>query len=411
MHISITGKVSVGKSSFVNSFHSFLYEKSHPLNCWTPFATISIQRETFNPNKYLLKNTSCDFNYDKEQEKNRKLRDVKLKDIVPNILEIKPQCFIESITDFPGFDDSNDSRDIMANILENMGDITIFITDAYRAFIDKSEQEYFNKIIGKSKKLNENGVFNRVIIVANKYDHEDVDLREIFDKIKHNNKFRWCSYARFKHLEIKEKSKANGVSSVCDIDNLMTYLNSINLKNEKYECLKKHTLKLDRIEKFDDIFINDVDIHKKYTIMFINNRTTQNLPQWAFNENRLITAFMRDSHKMSYCDCYTCDSRYFFKIIYILNIFKVNDLYSLKPFIKKHSDKITIEPVATINTWKNIKCFEFIESYHVHCGMKSLIEIKPFPIEIIDYFKLDLKKILEDCYYANNRTLDLTVYF
>lgn len=156
MKISVVGKISSGKSSFINSF----YNEINP-NMNKPIASVSLLRETLNPIIYNLEKTK---KFDKIIEKTGKQED-------GFIFYKKYFCSSKQfkLIDFPGFDDAEDNRDFLKLIAENMSDLTIFVTDAYTAFLQKSELEYFAKIKNISNNLNKCGYYNKLIVQKNNY--------------------------------------------------------------------------------------------------------------------------------------------------------------------------------------------------------------------------------------------------
>jgi GTPase Era involved in 16S rRNA processing len=224
--ISVVGKVSVGKSSFVNSLHYLINEKFGNFE-WLPATTVSIKRETFQPINLIFGLKQDHFDYAESQKHNTELRSNNpetIKFVDRHVLPDNPR--ISKIIDFPGFDDIGDGRDCMSAILDNMSDLTIFVTDASRAFIDKSEFENFEIIRKKSEKLNSSGRRNELLIVVNKFDHMDQsDLLEIYNEIPATvKKFRWCSYAVLKNNLFRQNIYASAVTAPCDIDTLMNHI-------------------------------------------------------------------------------------------------------------------------------------------------------------------------------------------
>jgi GTP-binding protein EngB required for normal cell division len=230
MKISVVGKVSVGKSSFINTFHYLINDK-FGFSEWSPVTSISAKKETFQPINLIFSVKQDPYVYEEEIKKNGLLRLKKPADFSYIDRHIMPDNGkIEKIVDFPGFDDSKALHQCIGEgggeveeILKNMGDLTIFVTDAARAFVDKSELEVFNRILKKSEDL---GAKNEVIILVNKFDHLDQEeLNEIFVELPAGvKKFRWCSYAVLKNNLMRDNNCAKLVTAPCDIDGLMDYI-------------------------------------------------------------------------------------------------------------------------------------------------------------------------------------------
>ena len=192
MNIAIIGKVSVGKSSFLNSF------VGHPIS------TVSLQRETFVPICHFFsakhENQKSEFYKDNLSE-NAKLR---LSKKLPK-LEIKKVYYpnisiknINSITDYPGLDDGKDTRDICGFLIKNLVlyDVVIFIIEASDAFVTKSEKVLFDNIKEQVELNYTKGQFCRMVLMISKYENDDDDLNEILKlNCSEYDYYRWNSYS------------------------------------------------------------------------------------------------------------------------------------------------------------------------------------------------------------------------
>ncbi len=256
-NLAIIGKVSAGKSSFINSLVS------------KPLAPVSLQRETFFPTKYIF-NTKTDItNYAEMSKKNRNLRDNNIlpEMTIQTVYVNKESAYINSVTDYPGLDDHKDIRDILGVLIKNIPeyDMIIFISDANSAFVSKSEVEIYNKIKVNVEANYINGIFCDFICVITKYEQDD-DMKEIFEKNAPKGSFRWNSYYVFLNLskeckkefseqygnEWKKIMRFNKPESddSFDIDGLRNHIKNLDIKNKKSECLYKFHMNIKSYNQF-----------------------------------------------------------------------------------------------------------------------------------------------------------------
>lgn len=243
MKISVIGKVSVGKSSFINTLHGVFMQNK---KSWSPICTVSLQRETVVATEYVYSNDLNVSNYEVEKSKNKTYRESSLPPLTVSQVSVGENPWIHSITDFPGIDDGNDTRGCFGFFLQNMGDVTFWITEAPRAFVDGSENKYFERVCQISAELQRNGTFHQVVIVVTKFDDAtDEDLQEIFAKNvqpKSYQIFRWCSYGFLRGLEssvgvpksfLSEFKKARSSDMRCDIDGLAKFIQEFDIDRKK----------------------------------------------------------------------------------------------------------------------------------------------------------------------------------
>ncbi len=222
-NMMVIGKVSTGKSSFINSLVGAF------ISC------VSLNRETFNPIRYLLssdgnyKNTlkiTADLiNIHKQNQTERKLltemndtvkQDVnkknKLEEKITNLKETY-DCKIPSVFDFdinlydmPGISDAEDKLGLFDKAVETwigQMDLVLYIVDANRAFLDKHDLTEYNKVVTMiDKNIKEHGTYTELAIVVNKFDDiDDDEIGELFDqiskKINCKNIFRFSSHKFF----------------------------------------------------------------------------------------------------------------------------------------------------------------------------------------------------------------------
>lgn len=139
-----------------------------------------------------------------------------------------------------------------------------------------------------------------IIFLINKYDFvEDEDLGKIFEKIP-KRKFRICSYANFKRLEIKDKLKARATSAPFDIDGFMAFLTEFekNLPKNKraaqlnYLGFQLKEKPIAQIEsKWDKNFLKNLNKYESLADLIFENFLKFNkiivFPPEFFNEDLL----------------------------------------------------------------------------------------------------------------------------
>lgn len=133
-----------------------------------------------------------------------------------------------------------------------------------------------------------------------------------------------------------------------------------------------------------------------YTYSYLNDKLNI-LPDWALSEKAIIDFYEKNSfsHNISvFCWCCICNNQ---KLMSLFG--KITDTRPFLVFIKVNLKKLEpIGHIGVLQKWAETDGFEFIESYNVWRGAPTLIELEPFPIETIEYYKLDVKKILKECY-------------
>lgn len=382
MHISVVGKVSVGKSSFINSFYKNLCGERE----WQLIAGSSIKRETFQPHRYIFGDTKDTI----EITKNKNLDVFEFIDI--NII---PKCHIASLIDFPGFDDSGDKRDILNLIFDNMGDITIFVIDAYRPFIDKSEKEYFNRILKKSENLNKNGIFNEVIVVVNKFDYlDDIELNEMFNEMKISAKvFKWCSYASFKGISVNNSvfaekmkntiQKASAVISLSDINDLGLYLVNLNLETSRYKCEEINVL--NKLDNREEVGIDILSRHREKHIsdrVFVNYLCGhfKELPEWCFCEEKLKEISLNAPPEI-------VPLIVFETIIDFSHL--LSDVIFFMDILKLKFSKVKHKSFAELQNWNKYHYWQLIEAFR-----GTPLDLPKFPKKSIEFFKIDINRLI-----------------
>ena len=266
--IMVIGRVSSGKSSFINSLTGAF------ISC------VSLNRETFNPILYTLRkngNQKNAWEICKELYKKHESNEKERKSLSSNISNTKQLDQIETkytnidksmtnvslpnvfdydidLYDFPGIADAEDNHNIFEKAIENLisiMDIVLFVVDATRAFVHKEELEEFNKV----KKLVENNATNHsqytwLGVIVNKYDDvDDEEITEIYDKIKDKisceNIYRYSSHRVFTErifkygvpvpqFMLKEFKKILDHGSVIITEELSEKLISDKKKNNNY---------------------------------------------------------------------------------------------------------------------------------------------------------------------------------
>lgn len=231
LNIAVIGEVSVGKSSFINSFVN------------KPISTVSLRRETFVPIKFIFEGNTSEVQFKNSMVENEKFRkegnlpELKLKELkVGKYLD-----YFNSITDYPGLNDSNDNRDILGFLIDKLPeyDVVIFVTKAERAFVSQSEYDLWMRLAAAVEKSNELGNYCKLLCVVAQYYHYEEELEEIVKENIEKKKiqpYRWNSfnailqsynYTEFKSEYIKDWqkiSKLGDKKDAFDFNDLMVFL-------------------------------------------------------------------------------------------------------------------------------------------------------------------------------------------
>ena len=268
LKVMIIGKVSSGKSSLINSWIGAF------ISC------VSLNRETFSPIIYNLNSEAklkdawkLSLQLKDKHEENLKNREElskidgnkdKIKNFELNINKLDknfeniklPNIFEKNmeVYDCCGLCDSEDKNNVfeksIINIISKM-DIVLFVVDATRAFIDKSELDEYNKIkelINKNRK--EHTQYTYLGVIVNKYDDiDDEEIGEIYNKIKDKIGNKEKIYRYSSHLVLSNSIINNGIN----IPNFMI--------REMKKILKNSSINIDnalnkRFSENTDIFIS-----------------------------------------------------------------------------------------------------------------------------------------------------------
>jgi len=245
LNIAIIGKVSVGKSSFINSFVQ------------TPVAAAALQRETIVPVRYV---------FDPKVPRAEIKRRPKNQQLPTNLNKIETRkvfgiTLAASITDYPGLDDANDPRDILGALIEKLAeyDIIMFLIDASSPFVSKSESELFERLRVAVKSAYARGVCVKLITVVTKYVDWDQDIVDI---VRENTRkmpdvFRWnafnsimCAPNDFRNFSEWNKISKIGRVDKYDFDNLRGYLKNYSVVESKKSCEVAYHASCDSWERF-----------------------------------------------------------------------------------------------------------------------------------------------------------------
>lgn len=185
--IAVTGPVSAGKSTFLQSLGI-----SQPDKVCT-----GINRTTFGPNFYIFHEPTNDVNTAIDQAIDHHnwpeqisamfndTSEIKVSannvHLVKNVLGLKN--FI--IADLPGFDDAKDNENFIKLTLQIMSWADyVLVVSTLTSFSTNSFTQNHGRIHRRAKKNNKNGHFNKVLIVINKIDDpNDVQVYDSVDQI------------------------------------------------------------------------------------------------------------------------------------------------------------------------------------------------------------------------------------
>jgi GTPase Era involved in 16S rRNA processing len=193
--IFVVGEVSSGKSSFVNAIAGGF------------ISTVSLQRETMNPQYYQFSKNGNEDNIKKISDKLEKIHNSN-EETREKIKELKEEKISTTdkrssddeelpirydlqdfrLFDLPGINDSEDLKNVFFQVIKNLIDqctLLIYVTEASRAFVSLSEIENFKKIMKLVEEQNKRGLYVELIVVVSKYDDKcDKDLNQIYTRIK-----------------------------------------------------------------------------------------------------------------------------------------------------------------------------------------------------------------------------------
>ena len=443
MDIGVIGKVSTGKSSFINTFYAVIGNMDKK---WAPIATVSLQRETFNVTRYILSDNvkvPSKEQYTSHAQRNEKMRKgEKLPSLGVQEITVASSCkYIHSIMDFPGVDDNNDKRDCMSFYMKTTQHLSMFVVSAERALVETSEIEYLKRLVEWSNKLNTTGTYHQLIVIVTKYDYDDDnDLNEIYDTMmqyigKLNNTmtvpirvFRWSAYSVLRAMHQKgvicpfynkEIRKSMAATVKIDIDGLVPLMQKIDLikcgENVRHQYIleqlrqksipSKHILELIQLHYQKDTKIcgalcenwfSTIQHHKHriYDIQY-------NLPSYAFNE--LI--FQRWHEEVTH---------YVYTRSVYQSIFTVVDVKDLTKYMNAYRSFSWQEmaffkhPIfGRLAAFFQLPLWEIIESHRNYLGGIKCDYIHAYPMDDLKYFGINHKKILDHAY----RTIPITPSF
>ena len=244
INIAVIGKVSVGKSSFINSFVQ------------TPVSAVALQRETIVPIRYVF-----DPNVPRVEVQRRSKMEPLPMDL--SVVETRKVYGITSasITDYPGLDDANDPRDILGALIEKLAeyDLVLFLVDAASPFVSKSESELFGRLRDAIDENYARGVCVKLLTVVTKYVDWDQDVVDI---VRENTQglpcvFRWnafnsimCLPGEFKGFSDWKKICSMGRAETYDFDNLRGFLKNYSVVDAKKNCAIAYHASCNSWERF-----------------------------------------------------------------------------------------------------------------------------------------------------------------
>lgn len=258
MNIAVIGVVSVGKSSFINSFVGY------------PIATVSLQRETMVPTRYNFISQSYGpetfvekSTYNETLNLNALMRETgELPELQTKIVNCSHFSIknVASITDYPGLDDSKDKRDIMGYFIKNLVlyDIVIFVVSAPAALKSESEKRLFDRIKEQVDLQYACGHFCKLICLVTQFEPDDDELNSIYEKnclilfsktdVK-NSLFRWNSHNCVLQNKInqqyfieiygnqwKKVKRSGSKKEPFDFDGFVGHIENFNLKTAGLWC-------------------------------------------------------------------------------------------------------------------------------------------------------------------------------
>lgn len=325
LNIAIIGKVSHGKSSFINSLVGY------------PISTVSLQRETFVPIKYtfernndenvdntgLIERYKNDLSNNELLRENNELPELLIREIVIKYYFSPELDNIASITDYPGLDDSNDKRDLLEFLISNLNayHLVIFVTQAESVFIAQSEVDIWNKLRDQIELQYARGSLCKLICLVSKYESDNEDLLKIYKKNVLSSQnggmgFRWNAFncllqkvtttakvhpkienelAEIFGNEWKKIKRYGSLDETFDFDGLCDYLSSFNVNELSRICTNDYYVNILTWDiKKTQQSLKDSFLYEKYiSINFIEEI-------WNYSEKNslreLIIKYLEISH-------------------------------------------------------------------------------------------------------------------
>ena len=174
INFGLTGTVSVGKSTILNSLLcNYLGETKLKRTTYVPFKFTNTNEE---------QTMSCEEIKNKIIEINQNCGEtIETTEFKLNFIN-KKALHTFSIIDFPGLNDPHEENDKMENILFDKLiklDYLIYIIDANSSLNNKYERNLLEKLF---EKIRDCDTMTNIIILFNKYDIEDEEIDEIIDE-------------------------------------------------------------------------------------------------------------------------------------------------------------------------------------------------------------------------------------
>jgi predicted GTPase len=273
--IFLIGEVSSGKSSLLNGLIGAYISKP------------SLLRGTYEPTKYIFNSSSKDdsniVKISEECELNslrgKIIADVKINDAyIEYPLPLRYGLNDFTLIDFPGINDSDDNNQIFLQLINNnihLADLVIYVTEATKAFLNKSEKETFEHIQKLIEAQLSEGRAIELIIVVNKFDEaDDEELNILYNQISKrinipiNKIFRCSSHKLLINTIIKHKISLHIPKfAKREIDKI--FQNTKIIVDSK---IKNKIDTLNRVDYFDIKFSKNIcDDEKKNTTGDIDN--------------------------------------------------------------------------------------------------------------------------------------------
>lgn len=374
INIAFIGKVSSGKSSVINSLLGGF------------FSNVSLLRETRQILKYRIKNTKKSelikdlptvinkMNTILEEINSKSTTvnsDLTKPTFAPETIDISdkvgrfPSMFLPNITliDYPGVDDSDDVNNIFYKLFVDTfkkANIIVYVTDAFKAFNDKSEMELFDKIHKLISDYNNEGNYIELVVLFNKYDRDESDLdtmylnvvRKLNDKVDKSKIIKYSPFEMFYRI----------VNT-----NAVTIPYPATMK----EKIHKESRKIFRsVGKLDEQIVTDSQL--KF-FSFLNNIeyakdvSADEFVKYISNSNPNIESGMRNSYKKymnglvmsitDYCNKNLKNPKYNFNYEEHPTILK-----DFKDFCKKYNEKYAIDVQIIVNSFIDVSITKSINS-------------------------------------------------